>query len=127
MTQEAKPMRIGLPAREAARRWEQSAATILAADGEPTPHVERVDELTWEWSIDDQESGRIEFRDAGEEVGEFIIDIDRLDRDDSDRLRSIVNRFTRAVAGDGIDRPVVAADPHQGEPTEAVTDEDQPL
>jgi len=127
MTQGERPVRIGLPAREAARRWEEAATTILATDGEPSPSIEKVGDMTWEWRLGDTESGRIEFRDAGEEIGEFIIDIDRLDDDGAARLRSIVNGFTRAAAGAGVDRPVVAADPHQGEPVEAATDEDQPL
>ncbi|HLU53642.1 MAG TPA: hypothetical protein VK011_08635 [Acidimicrobiia bacterium] len=120
-------MRIGLAARDAARRWEESAAAILATDGEAVPEIQKVDDMAWEWSLGERESGRIEFRDAGEDIGEFIIDVDRRDGNEAARLRQIVNGFTRAAAGPGLDRPVVAVDPHRGEPAEADTDEDQPL
>lgn len=127
MTHGERPMRVGLPAREAARRWEEAAPAILSSDGDPVLELEKVADTTWEWSLGDAESGRIEFRDAGEESGEFIIDIDRPGGGVDDRLRSILDGFARAVAGAGLDRPVVADDPHQGEPAEAATDVDQPL
>ncbi|HEX2152448.1 MAG TPA: hypothetical protein VHL52_00530 [Acidimicrobiia bacterium] len=132
MTDDKRPIRIGIPAREAAERWEANARTILQSDldaDDVDVDVERVDGRTWEWTIGEVESGRIEFIDAGEGTGELVIDLERSDQSAGDRIRSIVNRFSRSVVGEsgGIDPPVVAIDPHQGEPPEAATDPDQPL
>jgi hypothetical protein len=130
MTDDKRPIRIGIPARQAAERWEANAGPILQSDlDENDVDVERVDGRTWEWTIGEVESGRIEFIDAGEGTGELVIDLERSDESAGDRIRSIVNRFSRSVVGESgdIDRPVVAIDPHQGEPPEAATDPDQPL
>lgn len=129
MTAGEKALRIGIAAREAARRWSASPESILRSDGDPgsSLSVERVDDLAWQWRLGEIETGRIEFRDAGEDEGEFVIQLDRSDGSEPDRLRSIVNRFSQAASGEGIDRPVVAADPHQGEPAEASTEKEQPL
>lgn len=130
MSDDQRPIRIGMPARQAAERWATSAEPILRSDiDDAGAQIDQVDAKTWEWTIGEVESGRIEFIDAGEETGELVIRLERTDESAADRIRSIVNRFTRSVAGDsdGIDRPVVADDPHQGEPPEAATDPDQPL
>lgn len=126
MSTERRPIRFGLPARDAARLWEQGASSILATDGDAV-HLEKLDDLTWTWTIGEVESGRIGFRDSGPERGAAEIEVTRTDGSAGPRTGSIVDRLAGELAGRGLDPPVVARDPHQGEPPEASTDPDQPL
>lgn len=126
MSTERRPIRFGLPARDAARLWEEVASSILVADGDAA-HLEKVDDLTWTWTIGEVESGRIGFRDSGPEQGTAEIEVRRADGSAAPRAGSIVDRLAGELSGQGLDPPVVARDPHQGEPPEASTDPDQPL
>src|SRR5690606_41920922 len=60
-----EPMRIGLAARDAARRWEESAAAIRATDGEAVPEMQKVVAMAWDWSIGDRERGLMAFSEDG--------------------------------------------------------------
>lgn len=126
MSTERRPIRFGLSALDAARRWEECSGSILAPD-DGAINLEKVDDLVWAWEIGGSESGRIEFRDAGPEQGGAEIEVSRTDGSAGERAGSIIDRLARVVSGVGIDPPVVARDPHQGEPPEASTDPDQPL
>lgn len=126
MTTERRPIRFGLPARDAARHWEEGASSILAIDGDAVRLV-KVDDLTWTWTIGEVESGRIGFRASGPEHGAAEIEVNRTDESARQRTGSIVDRLAGELSGQGLDPPVVAEDPHQGEPPEASTDPDQPL
>lgn len=124
MSTERRPIRFGLSARDAARRWEEGSASVLASEA---VRLERVDDLAWVWEIGEMERGRIEFRDAGPGQGGAEIEVSRTDGTAGERAGSIVDRLADALSGSGMDPPVVARDPHQGGPPEASTDSDQPL
>lgn len=126
MSTERRAIRFGLPVRDAARRWEEGAASILVTDGDAV-RLEKVDDLTWAWTIGEVESGRIGFRDSGPEQGAAEIEVSRTDGSAGRRAGSIVDRLADELSGQGMDPPVVARDPRQGEPPEASTDPDQPL
>lgn len=126
MSTERRTVRLGLSARDAARRWEERSASILAPD-DGAISLEKVDDLVWAWEIGGSESGRIEFKDAGPSQGGAEIEVSRTDGSAGERAGSIIDRLAGAVSGAGIDPPVVARDPRQGEPAEASTDPDQPL
>lgn len=131
MNTDERPIRIGVPARQAAERWGAESRSILRPEGEEaaTLEVDQVDDRHWTWTVGETEAGRIEFRDAGEQTSEMVVFLERSEGSGPDRLRTIVNRFTEAVARpfDRIDPPVVADDPYQGQPPEGATDPDQPL
>lgn len=127
MSTERRPVRFGLSARDAARSWEAGSGAILAPDNADDLSLEKVGDLAWTWELGKVESGRIEFRDAGPEQGAAEIEVTRTDGSARQRAGSIVERLAGELSGHGMDPPVVAEDPHQGEPPEAPTDPDQPL
>lgn len=127
MSTERRPIRLGLAAPDAARSWEEGSGPILDPDKEDDVRLEKVGDLAWTWEIGEVESGRIEFRDAGPEQAAAEIEVSRPDGSAGNRAGSIVDRLADELSGPGLDPPVVARDPHQGEPPEASTDPDQPL
>lgn len=127
MSTERRPIRFGVAAPQAARSWEEGSGPILAPDTDDDVRLEKVDDLAWTWEIGEVESGRIEFRDAGPERGAAEIEVTRTDGSAGHRAGSIVDRLADELTGPGMDPPVVARDPHQGQPPEASTDPDQPL
>lgn len=120
---EERPIRIGAAARDVAVVWEEEGDHILGEGAD----VERVGDMTWTWRTDEAETGRVEFADAGPERGEARLLIDRRDGAAGARIAEIIDRLSEVLATRGIDRPVVAQDPHQGEAPEQATDPDQPL
>lgn len=126
MGTETRPIRFGLAAREAANLWQEQADRVIT-DEATSFEVEKAGDLTWTWSMGDVENGRLEFHDRGEGRGEARLEVERSDGSAGERIDSIVTRLSAALTQPGLDPPVVARDPHQGEPPEAATDPDQPL
>lgn len=127
METERELIRFGLSAREAAERWSDSAGRILSPSGQDGLRIEEADELTWNWQMGQVEVGRLRFRDAGARRGEADIEISRSDTSATHRLRDVVDGLSDILQEAGLDPPVVARDPHAGEPPEAATDREQPL
>lgn len=127
MSTEKQPIRFGLSAREAAGRWEAESGTIVSGHGSDRVDLQKIDDSTWTWRMGDVETGRIEFRDAGVDQGEASIELSRSDDSASERIRAIVEGLSGVLSAPGLDSPVVARDPQQGEPPEASTEPDQPL
>src|SRR5690606_41528887 len=80
------------------------------------------------WRLADVEKRSVEFVDSISGNTELRLELEREDGEAASRIERILDRFSALLSGEGgFDPPVVARDPHLGEPLDAPTDPDQPL
>ena len=125
MTTETRKLRVGLDSPLVADHWSRSASAILDVN---EADISRESDRRWRWRLADVEEGTVEFMDSTPGNTELRLELEREDGEAAARIERIVDRFAALLSGEGgFDPPVVARDPHLGEPLDAPTDPDQPL